>query len=139
MDVVEYVDQTLPAYLRSGAESLPKPVVMVLCGACRKDPHFSSSSNLILDDKNSASWSRLRLRPEMFEGSLAMRTVQHLIGGDISILTANGGILYRDVDRIIRNLEPDDRMASIDVAAFRRGQRDNVKLPYLRGGLTTST
>lgn len=139
VDVVEYAKQTLPAYLRPHVESLPKPVVLVLCGTCRKDPHFSAPSSHILDDKNATSWSRLRLSPEMFEGSPAMRTIQHLLGGEVSILTANGGILYRDVDRIVRSLEPDDRMSSIDVAAFRRGQRDHLKLPYIRGGLAAST
>lgn len=139
VDVIEYADRTVPAYLRSDAEGLPKPMVMILCGACRKDPHFSASSRTALDEKNATSWSRLRLPPEMFEGSPAMRTVQYLVGGEVSLLTVNGGVQYRDVDRIVQSLEPGDRMASIDVAAFRCGQRENLRLPYLRGGLTTST
>lgn len=137
VDVMQYGTQELPAYVRDGVKSLLQPVAMILCGMCRKVRHDSLSSQT-LDEKNATSWSLLRLQPEMFEGSPAMRTIQHLLGGDVSILTANGGILYRDVDRIVQDLTPDDHMASIDVAAFRRGQRDHPKLPYLRGGLAAS-
>lgn len=52
VNVVEYANRTLPAYLRPRVESLPKPVVMVPCGTSRRDLQFSASSCNALDDKN---------------------------------------------------------------------------------------
>jgi hypothetical protein len=47
-------------------------------------------------------------------------------------------VVYRDADKIVRELGVDDQIISVDLKKFREGNRQEIVLPYLRGGLISS-
>lgn len=73
----------------------------------------------------------------MFEGSKAVQAVREAMGREIEMFTDKEGVAYRDVDRIIKGLGTEDQIASVDVEKFGSGGRDELILPYIRGGLVS--
>ncbi len=72
----------------------------------------------------------------MFEGSEVVRAVRAVAKGRVSIVTNNGGVVYRDVDRVVKELGTKDRLASMSLDMFRASGRDRL-IEHLRGGLVS--
>jgi len=83
-----------------------------------------------------SSFQTLKLMPQMFEGSEVVQAAQAVAKAGVSIITSDGGVAYRDIDRIVKELRTEDRLASINLDMFRLGRRDRL-IEYLRGGLVS--
>ncbi len=74
----------------------------------------------------------------MLEKGDAVQAARLLTGREVHLFTLCEGVAYRDVDRIVKALGPNDRLSSVDMKRFAEGWRDSLRLPYVRGGLTSS-
>lgn len=137
VDRAKYGNKTLPEYFK-GKESEGEGecgIVLILCGNCRRTLGRVGPAKADLEHNMVSRFTGLRLRPRMLEGSEAVQAVKAAMKREVKILTDQGGVAYRDVDKIITKLEAEDQLASVDLERFRQGKRDRLILPYLRGGL----
>ena len=58
-----------------------------------------------------------------------------MLSQEVGFIEDEGGIAYRDVDAIVRSLRRDDRVMSVDLERFRRGERTELMCGFLSGGL----
>ena len=57
---------------------------------------------------------------------------------DVQVLSNAFRVVYRDVDKIVRELGMGDQIVSVNLERFREGNGQEIILPYLRGGLVSS-
>ncbi|KAK0332739.1 hypothetical protein LTR87_017692 [Friedmanniomyces endolithicus] len=114
VDVVRYGNKALSDYFKGASMEVESGIVFILCGSCRD----------------------FETHAEMFEGSEVVRAVRAVAKGRVSIVTNNGGVVYRDVDRVVKELGTKDRLASMSLDMFRASGRDRL-IEHLRGGLVS--
>ena len=85
-----------------------------------------------------SSFNQLRLGAQVFEGSEAVRAARAVMQRDVQVLSNAFGVVYRDVDKIVQELGVGDQIVSVDLEKFRKGDGQEIVLPYLRGGLINS-
>lgn len=139
VDRAKYGGKTLPEYFK-GKESDCEGecgMVLILCGNCRRALRRAGPGKADLEHNMVSRFNGLRLRPRMFEGSEAVQAVKAAMGREVKLLTHEGGVAYRDVDKIVTKLEAEDQLTSVDLERFRQGKRDRLILTYLRGGLVS--
>lgn len=90
-----------------------------------------------MDGVLASTFATLKLNPVVFVGAEVYDIARVIKQGRAEFIMVGGGVAYRDVNRIMKGLTADDRINSLDVASFRRGEKDNLLLPYLRGGLSS--
>jgi hypothetical protein len=54
---------------------------------------------------------------------------------EVAFITDEGGVAYRDVDRMTTSLRRDDKLMSVDVERFKQGERIGLICGFLAGGL----
>lgn len=137
VDRVRYGSRTLPKYVKGEESESEFGMVLILCGTCRHTPIRITQAKAQVESSMASSFNNLRLRPRMFEGSKAVQAVREAMGREIKMFTDKEGVAYRDVDRIIKGLGTEDQIASVDVEKFGSGGRNELILPYVRGGLVS--
>ena len=50
-------------------------------------------------------------------------------------ITEGGRVVYREVNRMIASLKKDDKVMSVDVEKFKKGEIDRLVSSFLIGGL----
>ena len=83
-----------------------------------------------------SSFRDLKLSSELFKGSIIYRVAKAILLQEVGFIEDEGGIAYRDVDAIVRSLRRDNRVMSVDLERFRRGERTELMYGFLSGGLT---
>ncbi|KAK1043238.1 hypothetical protein LTR74_018450 [Friedmanniomyces endolithicus] len=136
VDVVRYGSKALSDYFKGASTEVESGIVFVLCDSCRGTPTCSWQAKAAKETSIGSSFQTLKLMPQMFEGSEVVQAVRAVAKGRVSIITNNGGVAYRDVDRIVKELGTKDRLASISLDTFRAGRRDRL-IEHLRGGLVS--
>jgi len=135
VDVVKYGLKVLPSYFKGNGAEPEFGIVLVLCGTCRSTPAHSWQAKAALESGLSSSFKRLKLMPQAFEGSVAVQAARAVAQREVSVLTDDGGVAYRDVDRIVKELGIEDQIASVDVESFQGSGQGCPRLAYVRGGL----
>ncbi|KAK1087075.1 hypothetical protein LTR48_002948 [Friedmanniomyces endolithicus] len=104
--------------------------------SCRGTPARLWQSKGAIEASIGSSFQNLKLMPQMFEGSEAMQAVWAVAKGAVRMITNDGGVAYRDVDKIVQELGTKDRLASVSLDMFRAGRQDRL-VEHLRGGLVS--
>ncbi|TKA28278.1 hypothetical protein B0A54_17129 [Friedmanniomyces endolithicus] len=121
VDVVRYGSKALSDYFKGASTEVESGIVFVLCDSCRGTPTCSWQAKAAKETSIGSSFQTLKLMPQMFEGSEVVQAVRAVAKRRVSIITNNGGVAYRDVDRIVKELGTKDRLASISLDTFRAG------------------
>lgn len=132
VDVVQYGDRSLPKEVRGECE-VDNGIVMTLCGLCEKIDGGSNSTGSFGSD-----FTQLKLSAELFEGSVVQGIATAVLSQEVAIITDEGGVAYRDVNRMVASLRRDDKLMSVDVERFKNGERVGLVLGFLAGGLIGS-
>jgi hypothetical protein len=138
LDRIRYENRTLPEYFEGGEGEQKCGIVLVLCGPCRRTPARVTVAKSQLESRITSSFNQLRLGAQVFEGSEAVRAARAVLQREVQVLSNVFGVVYRDVDKIVRELGAGDQIVSIDLEKFREGDGQEIVLPYLRGGLISS-
>ncbi|KAK1049306.1 hypothetical protein LTR74_017343 [Friedmanniomyces endolithicus] len=136
VDVVRYGSQILSDYFKGTSIEVESGIVLIFCGSCRGTPARLWQSKGAIEASIGSSFQNLKLMPQMFEGSEAMQAVRAVAKGAVRMITNDGGVAYRDVDRIVQELGTKDRLASVSLDMFRAGRQDRL-VEHLRGGLVS--
>ena len=54
---------------------------------------------------------------------------------EVVFITEGGGVVYREVNRMMASLKKDDKVMSVDVEKFKKGEMDGLVSSFLAGGL----
>lgn len=138
LDRIRYENRTLPEYFEGGAGEQKWGIVMILCGLCRRTPARVTVAKSPLESRIRSSFHELRLGGQVFEGSEAVRAARAVMQREVQMLSNAFGVVYRDVDKIVRELGVEDQIVSVNLEKFRSGDGQEIMLPYLRGGLISS-
>jgi hypothetical protein len=103
---------------------------MILCGVCGKTDGGSNGSESLRSD-----FTRLKLSPEMFKGSMVQEIAEIIMSQEVVFITEGGGVVYTEVNRMMASLEKDDKVMSVDVEKFKKGEMDGLVSSFLAGGL----
>jgi hypothetical protein len=133
VEVMQYGDWSIPKEVKGKCE-VDNGIVMIVCGLCRE---VDDGSNIDVARLRS-SFRDLRLSPELFKGSLVYRAANAVLSQEVTFIEDEGGIAYRDVDAIVTSLRRDDRVMSVDLGRFKRGERTGLMSGFLAGGLIGS-
>lgn len=143
VDVVLYGSKTLPTELRGAEPLLDNGIATIMCGCCKprgagyqRGKYTGGIYGFPGDVDFRSSFEKLRLSPAIFEGSEVAKAARAILSVAVPFVTINDGVAFKDIDEIVRGLTVKDRMMSVDMERFRRGERGNLLLPYLAGGLT---
>lgn len=137
VDLVEYGQHTLPEYLKEFVDDDEFNVVLILCGTCRKKARYAGLDKATLESRFASHFSELDLKMEMIEKGDGVQAARTLTGRQVRHLVRGQCVAYKDVDRIVKALEPGDRLSSVDMERFAGGERGGLRLRYVRGGLTS--
>ncbi|KAI7722658.1 hypothetical protein KC353_g305 [Hortaea werneckii] len=129
VDAAQWADQYLPEEVRGDCE-VDSSIIGTLCGLCRK----MKGSNMNIGSFCSA-FSGLGMSPKVLEGSLVHKIASTVLSREVGFVTEGGMIAYRDINTIVASLGRGDKLMSVDVERFKRGERIGLVLPYLEGGL----
>ena len=77
-----------------------------------------------MDGVLASTFATLKLNPTIFVGTEVYDIARVIKQGRAEFIIVGGGVAYRDVDKIVKGLTADDKMVSVDVARFRRGEKD---------------
>jgi hypothetical protein len=138
LDRIRYENRTLPEYFEGGVGEQKCGIVLILCGPCRRTPARVTVAKSQLESRITSSFNQLRLGAQVFEGSEAVQAARAVMQRDVQVLSNVFGVVYRDVDKIVRELGVGDEIVSVDLDKFREGGGQEIVLPYLRGGLISS-
>lgn len=136
LDLIEYDGRILPAYIKEGDDGSEYIVVLTIYGIYRKKPAFSGQSKGSIKSKFLPTFRYFS--PEWIKRSNPVRATYYIIGREVSMLSVDRGVAYKDANLILRDLEGEDRIISVNLGRFQEGYWDNLKLGYLRGGLIPS-
>jgi hypothetical protein len=103
---------------------------MTLCGLCGKMVGGRDSIGSFRSD-----FTQLKLSPELFEGSVVQGIANAVLSQEVVFITDEGGVAYRDVDQMTTSLGRDDKLMSVDVKRFKKGERIGLVSGFLAGGL----
>jgi hypothetical protein len=131
VEVTQYGDHSIPKEVK-GKCKVDNGIVMIVCGLCREVDDGSNNDAAGLG----SSFRDLKLSPELFKGSVIYRVAKAILSQEVGFIEDEGGIAYRDVDAIVRSLRRDDRVISVDLERFGRGERTELMCGFLSGGLT---
>jgi hypothetical protein len=109
-------------------------IVMIVYRLCREVDDGSNNDAVGLY----SSFRDLKLSPELFKGSVIYRVAKAILSQEVGFIEDEGRITYRDVDAIVRSLRRDNRVISVDLERFRRGERTELIYGFLSGGLIGS-
>jgi hypothetical protein len=138
LDRIRYENRRLPEYFEGGVGEQKCGIVLILCGLCRGTPARITIAKSQLESRITSSFQQLQLGAQVFEGSEAVRAARAVMKRDVQVLSNGFGVVYRDVDKIVRELGVEDQIVSVNLEKFRSGDRQEIMLPYLRGGLLSS-
>jgi hypothetical protein len=138
LDRIRYENRTLPEYFEGGVGEQKCGIVLILCGLCRRTPARITVAKSQLESRITSSFHQLRLGAQVFEASGAVRAARAVMQRDVQVLSNAFGVVYRDVDKIVRELGVDDQIVSVNLEKFREREGQEIVLPYLRGGLLNS-
>lgn len=138
LDRIKYENRTLPEYFEGGVGEQKCGIVLILCGPCRRTPARITVAKSQLESRMTSSFQQLQLGEQVFEGSEAVRAARAVMKREVRVLSNAFGVVYRDVDKIVRELGVGDQIVSMDLEKFRLGGGQEIVLPYLRGGLISS-
>jgi hypothetical protein len=138
LDRIRYENRTLPEYFEGGVGEQKCGIVLILCGLCRRTPARITVAKSQLESRVTSSFQQLGLGAQIFEGSEAVRAARAVMKREVQVLKNAFGVVYRDVDKIVRELGVEDQIVSVNLEKFRLGDRQEIMLPYLRGGLLSS-
>jgi hypothetical protein len=146
VEVIQYGSKTLPTELRGAESQLDNGIAMIVCGRCRPRDAGNCRIKLVAAEKYGlvddvdfrSSFEKLKLSPAIFEGSEVAKIARAIMSSEVAFVTVGGGgVAFKDINQIVKGLTAEDRLMSADVTRFREGERENLLLPYLAGGLTT--
>ena len=129
IDIIQYGNGSLPKKIRGECE-VDNGIVMILCGVCGKTDGGSNGTGSFRLD-----FTRLRLSPEMFNGSMVHRIAKVIMSQEVAFITEGGAVVYREVNRMVASLKKDDKVMSVDVEKFEGGEIDRLVSGFLVGGL----
>jgi hypothetical protein len=129
VDIIQYSNGSLPKKIRGECE-VDNGIVMILCGVCGKTDGGSNGTGSFRLD-----FTRLRLSPEMFKGSMVHEIAKVIMSQEVAFITEGGGVVYREVNRMVASLKKDDKVMSVDVEKFKEGEMDGLVSGFLAGGL----
>ena len=138
LDRIRYENRTLPEYFEGGVGEQKCGIVLILCGICRLTPARITVAKSQLESRITSSFQQLQLGAQVLEGSEAVRAARAVMQRDVQVLSNAFGVVYRDVDKIVRELGMGDQIVSVNLERFREGNGQEIILPYLRGGLVSS-
>jgi hypothetical protein len=133
VEVTQYGDHSIPKEVKGKCE-VDNGIVMIVCGLCREVDDGSNNDVAGLG----SSFRDLKLSPELFKGSVVYRVAKAMLSQEVGFIEDEGGIAYRDVDAMVTSLRRDDRVMSVDLERFGRGERTEVMCGFLSGGLIGS-
>ena len=133
VEVTQYGDHSIPKEVK-GKYEVDNGIVMIVCGLCREVDDGSNNDAVGLG----SSFRDLKLSPELFKGSVVYRVAKAMLSQEVGFIEDEGGIAYRDVDAMVRSLRRDDRVMSVDLERFGRGERTELMCGFLSGGLIGS-
>jgi hypothetical protein len=106
-------------------------------GNCRIKLVAAEKYGLVDDVDFCSSFEKLKLSPAIFEGSEVAKIARAIMSSEVAFVTVGGGgVAFKDINQIMKGLTAEDRLMSVDVTRFREGERENLLLLYLAGGLT---
>ena len=129
VDIIQYGNGSLPKKIRGECE-VDNGIVMTLCGVCGKTDGGSNGTGSFRLD-----FTRLRLSPEMFKGSMVHEIAKVIMSQEVAFITEGGVVVYREVNRMVAGLKKDDKVMSVDVERFKEGEMDGLVSGFLAGGL----
>ena len=59
-----------------------------------------------------------------------------ILSFEVPFITANDGVTFKDIDKIVRGLTVEDRLISVDIIGFREGKREKLLFQSLTSSLT---
>jgi hypothetical protein len=133
VEVTQYGDHSIPKEVKGKCE-VDNGIVMIVCGLYREVDDGSNNDVVGLG----SSFRDLKLSPELFKGSLVYRVAKAMLSQEVGFIEDEGGIAYRDVDAMVTSLRRDDRVMSVDLERFGRGERTELMCGFLSGGLIGS-
>jgi hypothetical protein len=133
VEVTQYGDHSIPKEVKGKCE-VDNGIVMIVCRLYREVDDGSNNDVVGLG----SSFRDLKLSPELFKGSLVYRVAKAMLSQEVGFIEDEGGIAYRDVDAIVTSLRRDDRVMSVDLERFGRGERTELMCGFLSGGLIGS-
>jgi hypothetical protein len=133
VEVTQYGERSIPKEVKGKCE-VDNSIIMIVYRLCR-EVDDSSNNNVI---RLGSSFRDLRLSPELFKGSVVYRVAKAILSQEVRFIEDEGSIAYRDVDAIVTSLRRDDRVMSVDLERFKRGERTGLICGFLAGGLIGS-
>ena len=130
MEMNQYADECIPRDVKGECKD-DKGIVMILCGDCGEADVGSEEAVT----RYRYSFEGLRLSPKLLQGSVIQRVAEAILGEEVSFITEEGGIAYRDVNGMMSSLKRNDKVMSVDVERFKSGERTGLKSGFLAGGL----
>ena len=130
MEMNQYADECIPRDVKGECKD-DKGIVMILCGDCGEADVGSEEAVT----RYRSSFKGLRLSPKLLQGSVIQRVAEAILGEEVSFITEEGGIAYRDVNGMMSSLKRNDKVMSVDVERFKSGERTGLKSGFLAGGL----
>lgn len=130
MEITQYADECIPKDVKGECKD-DNGIVMVLCGDCGEGDVGSNDAVM----RCSSNFEGLRLSPKLLEGSVIERVAETILGEEVAVITDKGGIAYRDVNGMMTSLKREDKVMSVDVERFKKGERTRLKSGFLAGGL----
>jgi hypothetical protein len=132
MYVVEYEGDSAPWKDQVANEG---DVIMAMrCEVCRGATRRSVFEDAHYDDDQDEQAFR-RMRPWMFEKIPAREVAEVVRGKAVAIAQRGNGVAFVDAEKIVKRLGRGDRIRSVDMAKFERGEREGLLEGWLRGGL----
>lgn len=129
VDVIQYGDRSLPKEVRGECE-VDNGIVVTLCGLCGKMVGGRDSIGSFRSD-----FTQLKVSPELFGGSVVQGIANAVLSQEVVFIMDEGGVAYRDVDQMTTSLGRDDKLMSVDVKRFKKGERIGLVSGFLAGGL----
>lgn len=130
MEMNQYADECIPRDVKGECKD-DKGIVMILCGDCGEADVGSEEAVT----RYRSSFEGLRLSPKLLQGSVIQRVAEAILGEEVSFITEEGGMAYRDVNGMMSSLKKNDKVMSVDVERFKSGERTGLKSGFLAGGL----
>ena len=137
VDIFMYGSKTLEwgTNLDAGG-SAHQGIVLICCGTCRRTGANHYMGEEAIDRANQQSFQHLKIKPERWGGVEVQGAARAIVGKVLPFLTYNGGLAYVEVDGIVKGLTPEDRVVSVDMEKFRKGEGGDLLLRGVIGGLT---
>lgn len=133
MDIAVYGSGRVPWGLDAEDCEIETGIGIMCCATCKTEYY---TDKWTADRRNKESFEQLGMRAERWAGTEAERAAKTIAGRKVPFARGRaGGLLYVEIEKIVKELGVGDRMMRVDMIGFLEGKRTDLVLGYMEGGL----